>query len=369
MIYLDYNATAPLQPSVAKAMEGIAHLPLNPGSVHAAGRHAKKLLEESRAAIASAVGAFTNEVLFTSSGSEANNMVLRGFANERPLLVGATEHASILNTARLLGGDTIAVDAQGVLDLENLKAKLEALGRPALVSVQLANNETGVIQPIADIARIVHHYEGLLHCDAVQALGKITLDWGLLGVDMLSLCAHKSGGPVGVGALLIRNDLPIRSLITGGKQELGRRAGTENIPGIVGFAAVVAEVAQHPHADAWETWRDWLAGELTAACNGAVVFGENASRLPNTLMISMPGVKSETQLMHFDLNGFCVSSGSACSSGKMSPSHVLIAMGVPMEQVTSAVRISFGWNTTEADVKKFAECWKHAAARLVKQAA
>ncbi|MFM9890981.1 MAG: cysteine desulfurase family protein [Rickettsiales bacterium] len=369
MIYLDYNATSPLLPAVRAAMDAVGDGPLNPASVHAGGRRAKKILEDSRAAIAQALGAFANEVLFTSSGSEANNMVLRGFAADRALLVGATEHASVLKTGQLLGAATIPVDGDGLLDLANLDAQLANLGRPAIVSVQLANNETGVIQPITKIAKIVHAHGGLLHSDAVQALGKIPLDWGLLGADMLTLCAHKAGGPVGAGALLIRNDLAIKPLISGGAQELGRRAGTENIHAIAGFAALVHEVAHCPDAAKWLSWRDGLEIELLAACPEAVVFGHAAVRLPNTLMLTMPGVKSETQLMHFDLAGFALSAGSACSSGKMATSHVLLAMGVAPELASTAIRISFGWGTMEAEIRAFAECWKAARYKMGRKAA
>ncbi len=363
MIYLDYNATAPVRPSVLAVMKAVESLPLNPSSIHAAGRHAKKLLEDARATIAGAIGAFPNEVLFVSSGSEANNMVLRGFA-DRPILVSTIEHASIRKTGSLLGAAELPVDAHGVLKLDILESKLKALGKPALVSVMLANNETGVIQPIKEIADIVHAHGGLIHCDAVQALGKMTLDWGLLGVDMLTISGHKAGGPMGAAALLIRNDLPIRPLITGGGQELGRRAGTENIAAIVGFAALVKEVIHAPEAKAMANLRDMLEKELTKSAPNAAICSQTAERLSNTLQITMPGVKSETQLMHFDLSGFAVSAGSACSSGRIEPSSVLSAMGYPRNLAETAIRISLGWATTEADIKAFADCWKTAYTRL-----
>jgi cysteine desulfurase len=369
MIYLDYNATSPLMPAVKAAMEALGDAPLNPASIHSAGRLAKKHLEDSRAAIAQAVGAFANEVLFTCSGSEANNMVLRAFAGERPLLVSAVEHASIGKTAGLLGGAVIPVDSNGVVNLGALESMLEALSRPALVSVMLANNESGVIQPMAEISRITHAHGGLVHSDAVQALGKIPVDWGLLGVDMLTLCAHKAGGPVGAGALLIRNDLPIKPLITGGKQELGRRAGTENVHAIVGFAELARQVAHYPDAKKWLAWREWLVGEIKAAAPEAIVCGAGAERLPNTLQITMPGVTSETQLMNFDLAGFAVSAGSACSSGRVAASSVLLAMGMDEKTAGTATRISWGWNSTQADIEAFAEAWKAMYSRLCVKAA
>lgn len=369
MIYLDYNATSPLMPAVKAAMEQLGDAPLNPASIHSAGRLAKKHLEDSRAAIAQAVGAFANEVLFTCSGSEANNMVLRGFAGAWPLLVSAVEHASVGKTAGLLGGGVIPVDSNGVVKLDVLEAMLKALGRPALVSIMLANNESGVIQPLAEIARITHAHGGLVHSDAVQALGKIPVDWGLLGVDMLTLCAHKAGGPVGAGALLIRNDLPIKPLISGGKQELGRRAGTENVHAIVGFAELARHVAHYPDASQWLEWREWLIAEIKAAAPDAVVCGQGADRLPNTLQITMPSVTSETQLMNFDIGGIAVSAGSACSSGRVAASSVLLAMGMDVDTASTAARISWGWGTTKADVEAFAVAWKAMYLRIARKAA
>lgn len=422
MIYLDYNATAPLRPSVKAAMEALGDAPLNPSSVHASGRAARKQLEDARAAIAQALGAFPNEVLFTGSASEANTMVLRGFP-DRALLISAVEHASIAKTGALLGAATIPVDSDGIVKLDALERQLEALGRPALVSVMLANNETGVIQPIAQIARMVHAHGGLLHVDAVQGLGKIPVDWGLLGADMLTIGAHKAGGPVGVGALLIRNDLAIKPLITGGGQELGRRAGTENVAAIVGFAQLVREVAACPEAAQWLVWRTWLEKELMAAAPEAIIFGTSGAfgvpllageagllneqrefrksgeggaphtdtrphpesaqehiqtspvgrgippRLPQTLCITMPGVASETQLINFDLAGFAVSAGSACSSGRVTSSSVLLAMGVPPEIATTAIRISWGWATTRAQIEAFVKEWKAIHLRITRKAA
>jgi len=358
--YLDFNATAPLRPSVLAAMRERESCALNPSSTHKAGRVAKKLLEDSRKTIADALSVFANEILFTGSASEANNMVLRGF--DRPILVSAIEHASILKTASLLGADTIPVDENGIVNLDILGKKLAALGRPALVSIMIANNETGVIQPMKEIADIVHAHEGLLHTDAVQALGKIPLDFGLLGVDMMTIGAHKVGGPVGIGALILRNDLPIKPLVTGGGQELGRRAGTEDVVKIIGFATLMQEVARCPEAKRLEAMRDALEADLT----GGIVFSKGAKRLPNTLQIAMPGVKSETQLMNLDLEGFAVSAGSACSSGRIEPSHVLKAMGVPQETASCAIRVSIGWNTEENELKAFAQAWKNAYERLAK---
>lgn len=362
--YLDYNATAPLRPTVLAAMHEVEGFPLNPSSIHESGRAAKKLLEDNRKAIADAVSVFPNEVMFVGSGSEANNMVLRGF--DRPILISAVEHASILKTGSLLGADTLPVDENGIVKLDVLAKKLEALGKPALVSVMLANNETGVIQPIAEIADIVHSHGGLLHTDAVQAVGKIVIDFGLLKADMMTIGAHKAGGPVGVAALILRNDLPIKPMVTGGGQELGRRAGTEDVVKIEGFATLMQEVAKAPEAKRLAELRDMLETQLKVIEPHAHVFGSNVTRLPNTLLIAMPRVKSETQLMNFDLAGFAVSAGSACSSGRIEPSHVLKAMGIPEETASCAIRISIGWNTLENDLISFASAWKNTYERLAK---
>lgn len=357
MIYLDYNATSPLLPEVRDAMQALLGEPLNASSVHAGGRRAKKLLEDARRDIAQALGAFPNEVMFVASGSEANNLVLRGFP-DRPLLVSAIEHASVAKTGKLLGAAVIPVDEQGVVQADALRSQLAALGKPALVSIMLANNETGVIQPIAELADVVHEAGGLLHVDAVQGLGKITVDWGLLKADMLTLSSHKVGGPVGAAALLIRSDLPIRPLISGGGQELGRRSGTENIMAIAGFAAAVKATAHCPDATRQLMLRKALESQIRSIAPQARQFVFPVAQLPNTLMLCMPGVSSETQLMHFDLSGIALSSGSACSSGRVEPSAVLLAMGVPIVEAQTAIRVSLGWATQDMDLHAFADAWK-----------
>lgn len=365
MIYLDYNATAPLLPSVKEAMLAVMGEPLNPSSVHSRGRKARKLLEDARATIAMALGAFPNEVMFVSSGSEANNMVLRAF-KDRPLLVSAVEHASIGKTGKLLGAAVIPVDENGIVKLDALASQLSALGKPALVSVMLANNETGVIQPIAEVADIVHQHGGLLHVDAVQGVGKITVDWGLLKADMLTISSHKIGGPLGAAALLIRADLPITPLLTGGTQELGRRAGTENVAAIVGFATAVKETANCADAKRQLSLRKALESQIRTIAPHARQYVFTAPQLPNTLMIEMPGVTAETQLMYFDLSGFALSAGSACSSGRMEPSPALLAMGVDPKDAACAVRVSIGWATTDIEINAFAEMWKIAFTKLNK---
>ena len=363
MIYLDHNATSPIRPNVLASMHALEGQALNASSVHGAGRAAKKILEDARRIIAEGVSVFPAEVMFTGSATEANNTVLRGFKGAK--FVAASEHVSVAKTASLLGADILPIDENGILSLSILDKKLSSIGAGALVSVMLANNETGVIQPIREIAEIVHRHGGYLHTDAVQALGKIPLDCGLLGADMMTLGAHKIGGPVGVGALILRQNVPLLPLLTGGGQESGHRAGTEDIVKIAGFATLMREVVSCPGMTELQRLRDGME----AAFAGGIVFGRNVSRLPNTSMVAMKGVAAETQLIHFDLAGYAVSAGSACSSGRIAPSHVLKAMGIAEEVAATAIRVSLGWNTTEDDVKSFTSAWLAAFARLGQRAA
>lgn len=353
--YLDYNATAPIRPQVIELMADIMQRPLNPSSVHKQGRAAKSLIEQSRRTIAEHLSCFPAELIFTGSGTEANNMALRSFDN-RLVAISATEHASVMNT--MPDATLLPVDQFGILDMEALALFLKSSDQPALVSVMLANNETGVIQPIHNIAALVHEYDGLLHCDAVQAFGKIPVDVNLLGVDMLSLSAHKLGAAQGIGALFVSQALEPKKLITGGGQELGRRAGTENVAGIAGFAkAVELAIGDAEWKPRLRGWLDAMEMQC-AVCfpDEHVVLGQGAERLPNTSALRMPKRSSETQLMRFDLAGFAISAGSACSSGRIEPSHVVRAMlgGGARDDV---VRVSGGWDTTEAEIQAFAEAW------------
>ncbi len=354
MIYLDYNATAPIRPQVIDIMTDTMRAPANPSSVHRHGRAAKALVERSRRTVAGALGCFPTELLFTASGTEANVTALRGFP-PMPVAVAATEHASVLKTVP--EAVRLPVDRNGLLDREGLEKFLQAQEGPALISVMLANNETGVIQPVADIARLVHRFGGILHCDAVQALGKIPVDMTLLGADSLSFSAHKLGGPQGIGALVVSQKTPLRPLLTGGGQEGNRRAGTENVAGIAGFAsAVECALGDTSWQGALRGWLDALEAECIAYA-GDVVIGKEAPRLPNTSCLRLPGITSEVQLMRFDLEGIAVSAGSACSSGRVEASHVLAAMfgeGAPQD----AIRLSGGWNTTQAHIDAFAHAWK-----------
>ena len=343
--YLDHNATSTLRPEARAAMTAAMDCTGNASSVHGEGRAARKVLDDARDQVARAVGVIAPMVVFTSGGSEANNMVLKGAPVER-IIVSAIEHPSVLEAARAAGKpvETIPVDGNGVIDLGALEAMLR--GPKALVSVMLANNETGIVQPLADVVRLAQGH--LVHSDAVQVLGKLPLKLALLPLDFVTLSAHKSGGPVGVGAVVFREGVPVEPLIHGGGQELRRRAGTENLVTIAGFGAVAA-LKQDTRK-----LRDRLEAEL----DGAVIFGSNVERLPNTTCFAFPGMKAETLLMAFDLEGVAVSSGSACSSGKVAKSHVLAAMGVKPEISEAAIRVSLGWDTTEQDIEHFIAAWR-----------
>jgi cysteine desulfurase len=364
-IYLDYNATAPARPEVLAVMQELHGAALNASSVHASGRKAKQILEASRKTIAETINCFTNEIIFVGTGSEANNWALSGYDN---VLVSAVEHASILKPHQVRhpreGGDPrlIPVDSAGVVNLIELDARLHS-EKTKLVSVILANNETGVIQPIKDIAEIVHKHGALLHTDAVQALGKIPLDFSYLGVDMMTISAHKMGGAVGAAALVVRNNLPISPFIKGGGQELNRRAGTENIPAIAGFAEAVKSISLS-HMQQLRKWLDLAENEMKNVSRETFLVGAESPRLPNTLCVTMPSVPSETQLMAFDLDKIEVSAGSACSSGRIESSHVLKAMGIAPDVASCAIRVSGGWNTTEEDIKSFVKSWKNLYERL-----
>jgi cysteine desulfurase len=374
-VYLDWNATTPLRPEARGAMAGAWDLIGNPSSVHAEGRASRRLVEDARAVIAAAVGADARNVVFTSGGTEANSLALTpGLRRDsglpiNSLVVSAIEHASVLTGGRFAREaiEILGVDASGVVDLNHLREIL-ADGPPALVSVMAANNETGALQPVAEVADIVHGAGGLLHVDAVQIIGKIPFYIKDLKVDFISISAHKLGGPKGVGALVLTDGLNgLEAAIQGGGQEKGRRAGTENVPGIVGFGAAVKAAMASLDADMGrvENLRKRLETGLRQT-PGAFVFSEGAPRLPNTTLFTVPGLKAETAVIGFDLEGIAVSSGSACSSGKVQPSHVLEAMGFGPEPAKGAVRLSLGWSTTEADIDCCLEAWRKLASALLK---
>jgi cysteine desulfurase len=374
-VYLDWNATTPLRPEAREAMAAAWDLDGNPSSVHAEGRQARRLVEDARAVVAGAMGANARDLVFTSGGTEANALALtpglrRGAGQpvER-LLVSAIEHASVLTGGRYRTDqiEALGVTRSGVVDLDRLRGLLAA-APPTLVSIMLANNETGAIQPVSEIADIVHAAGGLLHVDAIQAFGKIACNIKELKADLVSLSGHKVGGPKGIGALFLAEGLSgLEALLRGGGQEQGRRAGTENVIGIIGFgAAVKAAVASRDNdAIRIQVLRNRLEAGLRQT-RGVLVFSENEPRLPNTTLFSAPGLKAETAVIGFDLEGIAVSSGSACSSGKVQPSHVLAAMGYGPELARGAVRLSLGWSTTEADIDRVLEAWRKLAGTLLK---
>jgi cysteine desulfurase len=353
--YLDWNATAPLRPEAAAAVTAALARCGNPSSVHRWGRAARQMVERAREAVAALVGGDPDGVVFVSGGTEANHLALFGSRRER-VLVSAIEHSSVLQAVP--AAERIAVDANGIVDLARLEEQLAADPRPALVSVMLANNETGVIEPVAEIAAIAHRHGALFHCDAVQAAGKIPVDVAAIGTDLVSLSAHKLGGPPGTGALIVRGMTEIAPAIRGGGQERGRRAGSENLPGIAGFAAAAAAamdgLADYDHV---RQLRDGLEASLSAVAPEVIVIGAAAPRLPNTTAIALPGVSAETQIIALDLDGVMVSAGAACSSGKVGPSHVLQAMGAGPGIAGCTIRISLGWATTEAAIDHFLTAW------------
>jgi cysteine desulfurase len=354
--YLDWNATAPLRPEAAAAMSAALARCGNPSSVHRWGRAGRQMVEHAREAVAALLGGVDpSNVVFVSGGTEANHLALLG-AGRRRVLVSAVEHDSVRHAVP--GSETIPVDCDGVVALDGLERLLATDTRPALVSVMFANNETGVIQPVAGIAAIARKYRALFHCDAVQAAGKFALDASEIGADLFTLSAHKLGGPPGVGALVVTGGLDLVPLFHGGGQERGRRAGTENLPGIAGFAAAAAASTERIAIyDRVRALRDELEASIAAVAPDAVVVGATAPRLPNTSAIAMPGVAAETQVIALDLDGVMVSAGAACSSGKVGPSHVLAAMGVGSDLAGSAIRVSLGWSSSEADIAHFLRAW------------
>jgi cysteine desulfurase len=376
--YFDWNATAPLRPQARQALLEALATSGNPSSVHAEGRAARRLVEHAREQVAALVGAEPANVFFTSGGTEANMLALTPaieFADEkRPrgrLLMSAIEHSSVRAGGRFPREtiEDVPVTPDGRIDLAALGKAVARESRP-LVSLMLANNETGVLQPIAEAAAIVHAAGGVIHVDAIQAAGRIHCDIGKLGADLVTLSAHKIGGPKGVGALVRRSeDIHLAEpLIRGGGQERGLRAGTENVVGIAAFGAAAAAAASGAATEAGRmaALRDRMESGLKAISPSAVIFGETAERLPNTTLFAVEGMKAETAVIAFDLEGIAVSSGAACSSGKVQPSHVLAAMGVSPVLLRGAVRLSLGWSTDEVDVARFLAAWRKLAGALSK---
>ena len=370
-LYLDYNATAPVRPDAAAAVLRALESGGNPSSAHAIGRAARAMVEAARADVAALAGASSAAVTFVSGGAEANALAIdsaiaAGFTR---LIVGATEHDTVRETARASGLPVSEwpVNSDGVADITWLEAELATEGLPALVCLMLANNETGVIQPVAEASRLVRAAGGWLHVDAVQAAGKIDIAIDALDADTLTLSAHKIGGPQGIGALVAGPRARLSRRQHGGGQESGRRAGTENVPGIAGFGpAARAALADLPRLTADTAGRD--AFEAAAIAAGAVVLGARAPRLPQTSCLATPGWASELQVINLDLAGVCVSAGAACSSGKVKASPVVAAMG-RSDLAPFSIRVSGGWATTPADWAACAQAWltlnqRRAARRL-----
>ena len=351
-VYLDYNATAPLRPEAAEAIQNALSQPANPSSVHQFGRAARALMDQARLHIASALQVNPVDLTFTSGGTEANNMVLAGF---QTIIASSVEHDAVL--AACPTAQLIDVDSQGVVSLSHLEQMLVNLSDAdrsgTVVSVMAANNETGVIQPLAEIGALCRRYQVAFHSDMVQAFGKLTVDPEEACIDFLSVSGHKIGGPTGIGAVWRRPGKHLHSLLAGGGQEQGRRSGTENLSGICGFAAA-AQIADPTELLPIRQWRDEAEQMITDQCPQIEIIGRSADRLANTSCLVLPGLAAQTAIMALDLAGFAVSSGSACSSGKVTSSHVLRAMGRE-DAAGQVIRISAGWQTKKADLHGLAQ--------------
>ena len=374
--YLDWNATAPLLPEARAAMERALEVYGNPSSVHIEGRRARAIVETARDQVAALARARASEVVFTSGDTEACNMALAGPWGA--ILRAGIEHDAVLKPAAASGSEIVElrVGRDGVIDVADLSDKVRSAiarhgaGRVVL-ALQLANNETGVIQPLADVAAVAREAGAVIFSDAVQAVGRIPVDFAAVGIDAMAVSAHKFGGPKGVGALILRDGVELPALIHGGGQERRRRGGTENIPGIAGFGAA-AEVARKTIADSGRIarLRDRLEAGVIALTPRAEIIGATAERLPNTTCVAVPGLSAETLVIRFDLAGFAISAGAACSAGKIGASGVLMAMGLSDATARSAVRISLGSTTTDAEIDRFLEARRDiASAPLLRTAA
>ncbi len=354
-VYLDHNATTPVSALARNAACEALALTGNMSSVHRFGRLVRRTVEDARESVAELVGAKAENVIFTSGGTEANNQAINRCGRER-VLASAVEHPSVLKARE--GIEIVPVGADGVIDLAALEEMLGKSEAPALVCLMLANNETGTIQPVGQAVEIAKRFGALVHCDAVQAVGKIPLDMAALGVDTLSLSAHKIAGPAGAGALIAAAGVPLDSLLNGGGQEHGLRAGTENVSGIAGFGAAAKAVKDGLRAFAGlARLRDDLEARVLDAGRGSRIFGADAERLPNTSCFTLPGVTGESQVMALDLAGIAVSAGSACSSGKVGASHVLTAMGIDPGEASTVIRVSLGETNGQDDMDLFFKAW------------
>jgi cysteine desulfurase len=353
-VYLDYNATQPVKPEVRETMLRLLGEPANASSVHTPGQRARRIVEHARAEVAALIGAKPGEIVFTAGATEANAAALRGARIGRTL-VSAVEHPSVAQA--VADAEQIAVTGDGVVDLAALERRLSN-SAPALVSIMLVNNETGVIQPVREAAKIAHAYGCLFHTDASQAPGRITIDVEALDVDLLTLSAHKIGGPQGAGALYLRDGLAFEPLLKGGGQELRRRAGTENVAAIAGFG-VAARLASDDltRAALLAGLRDRMERDLLAVAPMLEIHGGQRPRVCNTSCFGAPGLAAETALIALDIAGVAVSSGAACSSGAVEPSRVLRAMDIPEAAARAAIRVSLGWATTAEDIDDLVENW------------
>lgn len=349
-VYMDANATMPISAAARSALEHALRALGNPSSVHRFGRAARALVDQAREQVAKLVGARAQDVVFTSSGTEANNLAIAS-RGDRALIVSGLEHDSVLKPALAANARVLRTLPNGRVDLGDLELALAQVGKPAFVSLMLANNETGVIQPVREAADLVRRAVGILHCDASQAPGRISIDMQALGADLLTLSAHKMGGMLGAGALALKGDLPLAAQLVGGGQEKFRRAGTENVPAIAAFGAAAEQAMSIPESSF--ALRDRLEAQLVEFGEGVTVLGKDAERLPNTSCFAVAGKSSETLVMALDLAGYAISAGSACSSGKVRSSHVALAMGYEESVARGALRVSLGaWNKP-ADVDGF----------------
>ena len=366
-VYFDYNATTPPAPEVTEAVVRVTRdIFGNASSVHHFGQQAKAAIDEARSAVASLINADPSEVVFTSGGTESDNFAIRGAAEaleptgRRHLIASAIEHEAVLNTLRALGRrgwrtTLLPLDASGVVSPDRLREAISA--DTAIVSVMHANNEIGTVQPIAALAAIAHEHGALVHTDAVQSAGKIPVDVRALGVDLLSLSAHKFNGPKGAGVLWIKRGTRMQPVVTGGKHERNRRAGTENVPALAGLGAAARLASGKLAAEAVRVsgLRDRLEAGILAAVPGTAVNGARDARVPNTTNISFDRVEAESLLIALDLEGVAVSTGSACSSGTLEPSHVLRAMGLPTHRTQNSLRFSLGLFSNDEEVDRVIE--------------
>lgn len=361
-IYLDYNATAPMRDEAKQKMLEVMGPPLNSSSVHSFGRRAKSYLQNARSEVAKLINADIDQVVFTSGGTEANSMIMQ--LSKSPL-VSAIEHDAVIASSKNL--DFIDVNSDGSVNLDTLEETIKKTN-PDMISVMWANNETGVIQPMAEIINLAKKYKIYIHCDAVQALGKIDVDFKSSGLNSMAISSHKIGGPVGVGALVLLDPFDVNPIIRGGGQEKGHRSGTENLIGIVGFGSAANLISKDKDNDVMNSigvrqkqFEVYLKNNL----QDIKIFGENTKRLPNTTCIYMPNLDADAQVIALDLEGFAVSAGSACSSGKIKSSHVLKAMGAEWAS-NNSIRVSSGWQNNKNDLEKLAHSYIELYKRSIK---